>query len=874
MGTAKYPSENEYGRFLNEHGGFSNAFTAETHTTYYFDVHWGDLRPALDRFAQFFVAPLFNPGCTEREMLAVDSENKKNLLQDNWRAHQLEKSLGNPRHPYHHFGTGNLETLGAIPREKGLDIRSVLIDFYQAHYSANLMTVVVMGRETLDELQAWIQADFAGVPNSNAAAPAWPDHLPWTEGNHGSLTRIKTIKDSKSVSMNWLIPRASDGHDQHPQKYYSYLLGDEGEGSLLALLKKKHWATALYAGGGDDSPGYVVFEVQIELSDDGFANYQEVIRLTHDYICMLQRTGPNERVFQEAQAINQLHFRFREKQDPATYAHRLARNVHKYPAERVLIGESAPEPFDPELLKAFGDILANGQPRVFLSSKEHDSADDGWHVEKWYGTEYQVKSLAELGITLEGRPNAELTLPNPNEFLPSAFDVLIKPGLTDNFAVPKLVEDKLSALKLWHKVDDQFEVPKVNLNLLFRSPLVRQSARSVALLHLYTELVKEELNAVAYPADTAGLKYDIGLLQDGIELRLSGFYDKMHVLLEKVLRAMVNPSVFTAKGFDLRRDTYERYLRNLDHEGPYWISSYFVNGLTQEGTWWKWEILDVLPSLSVEDIVVMAKDYFKTAQIECLVHGSVADPHIYTDQVKAIIGAPQAPSGHLQQSMKLNDGSAFVYLPKVAPNPNSGAEFYLQISSTSEVQLRALARLFVQAFNEPFFDVLRTQEQLGYLVNMSLKDRGSAIGIRCAIQSERDPLYLDARMETFLASLPAAIAAMPDEDFARVQSALVGKLRERKTRLGTETAAYWDQIARQAYEFDRAERDAQAVEGLTKDDLLAFVQARVAPGALQRRKLAVHVWSESIPADMQNYAEYDGHRITDINQFWASIQRY
>jgi insulysin len=255
----------------------------------------------------------------------------------------------------------------------------------------------------------------------------------------------------------------------------------------------------------------VVFEVQIELSDDGFAHYQEVIRLAHDYICMLQRTGPSERVFHEAQAINQLHFRFRERQDPATYAHRLARNVHKYPAEGVLVGESAPEPFDPELLRAFGDILANGQPRVFLSSKDHDgSAEEGWHVEKWYGTEYQVKSLAELGIVLEGRPNAELALPSPNEFLPSAFDVLVKPGLTEGFAVPHLV--KSSALKLWHKVDDQFEVPKVNVNLLFRSPLVRQSAKSVALLHLFTELVKEELNAVAYPADTAGLKYDIGLL--------------------------------------------------------------------------------------------------------------------------------------------------------------------------------------------------------------------------------------------------------------------------------------------------------------------------------------------------------------------------
>lgn len=108
---------------MNEHGGNSNAFTAEIHTTYYFDVNYGHLEPALDRFARFFVAPLFNPSCTEREMLAVDSEHKKNLLQDHWRLNQLEKSLGNPAHPYHHFGTGNMETLGTALEGAHIDVR-------------------------------------------------------------------------------------------------------------------------------------------------------------------------------------------------------------------------------------------------------------------------------------------------------------------------------------------------------------------------------------------------------------------------------------------------------------------------------------------------------------------------------------------------------------------------------------------------------------------------------------------------------------------------------------------------------------------------------------------------------------------------------
>lgn len=49
MGTEKYPKENDYSQFLSEHGGHSNAFTAEEHTNYFFEVSHEFLEPALDR---------------------------------------------------------------------------------------------------------------------------------------------------------------------------------------------------------------------------------------------------------------------------------------------------------------------------------------------------------------------------------------------------------------------------------------------------------------------------------------------------------------------------------------------------------------------------------------------------------------------------------------------------------------------------------------------------------------------------------------------------------------------------------------------------------------------------------------------------------
>ena len=58
------------------------------------------------RFAQFFLQPMFTESATEREVNAVNSENDKNLKNDQWRLHQLEKATSDPNHDFFKFGTG------------------------------------------------------------------------------------------------------------------------------------------------------------------------------------------------------------------------------------------------------------------------------------------------------------------------------------------------------------------------------------------------------------------------------------------------------------------------------------------------------------------------------------------------------------------------------------------------------------------------------------------------------------------------------------------------------------------------------------------------------------------------------------------------
>lgn len=54
--------------------------------------------------------------------------------------------------------TGNLKTLGTDPKAKGLNVREAVVDFHRRHYSANIMKVVVMGRQSLDEVRHVLQS--------------------------------------------------------------------------------------------------------------------------------------------------------------------------------------------------------------------------------------------------------------------------------------------------------------------------------------------------------------------------------------------------------------------------------------------------------------------------------------------------------------------------------------------------------------------------------------------------------------------------------------------------------------------------------------------------------------------------------------------
>lgn len=82
--------------------------------------------------------------------------------------------------------------------------------------------------------------------------------------------------------------------------------------------------------------------------------------------------------------------------------------------------------------------------------------------------------------------------------------------------------------------------------------------------------------------------------------------------------------------------------------------------------------------------------------------------------------------------------------------------FSLKIFSTGGVQednSNVFIDLVSQILSEPCYNVLRTQEQLGYIVFSGVRKANGAKGLRILVQSTKHPEYVEARIDKFLASM-------------------------------------------------------------------------------------------------------------------------
>ena len=343
-------------------------------TTYQFDVLADHGEKVLDIFTNFFISPLFSKSGTQREVNAVDSENSKNLVSDGRRRLQVLKSIADEEHHYSKFSTGNKITLPAcVPEDETKDgkstndtdknnndaekhpledtlkeisggkydeadmsefVRAALLAFHERHYRPKNMTAVMIGPQSLDELEAWVVPRFGQIPDrwldkengeskddeegddsstdkekweameraaaklvGGSASDAPPIAVKAAEtvehrsafrpelqgGTWPVVVTTKPLQSVRKLVLHFPLPPTWHIPDRSPTSLLSHLFGHEGKGSPFAVLQDKQWISALSSGSRVSAPDQNLFQIGINLTAEGEKHWKDVAQVIFDY---------------------------------------------------------------------------------------------------------------------------------------------------------------------------------------------------------------------------------------------------------------------------------------------------------------------------------------------------------------------------------------------------------------------------------------------------------------------------------------------------------------------------------------------------------------------------------------------------------------
>jgi insulysin len=856
--SEKYPRVNEYKEFVAQRGGHLDSYTAAEHSRYFFEIENAYLEQALARFAQFFVAPLFDVNAVERERNTVYAEYLANINDDDKRIWDVYRSVFNAEHPAANFSIGNLE---ALADRQGHSLREDLLSFYHGYYSANLMSLTIMSNQRLDALQKIVEAQFSSIPNYNKiVSDVYPslfqqDILPLS-------ISIKPIHERRELSFLFPIPHYSNNSSVKPWEYFASVLNSEASGSLLSLLKSLDWADALAAREVLESRREGLFQISISLTKEGARAKDQIISSVFDALNTLTEKGINPWRFNELKQLAELDFRFQERLPALATVKELVQNMQEYPAAEVLRGSYSLTQYDDALLKKAASYLNKNNVLIALVAPEANVSS----VTSFYQTPYGYTAGIPEILPLKPIYHQKILLPEPNVFIPKNTAVKARSLLPEQNNLPQRnVPSRLmdnDNFVLWFLQDQYFRSPKAELNFRFKLPSLNNSVDGAAKMELFSVLLLDKLNEYLYPAELAGLRFSMVPHSSGFDIAVAGYTDKQNLLVNKILSELTDP-VFTEARFKKLKVVLVKKLRSANKELPYQSLVDAIPRLQHLPYWEPKEYADVLEVVRFDDFEKFSGQLLRGVKIEALFYGNL----YAQDAIKlgAIIEHQllQKKSNRLPQLTKIirsenKNNKSWLYSP-ASMHKDRAVALYLQAPS-SAVEDTAHMLLLGQMIKPVFAKRMRVDKQPNDVIELLSMPLKTFQGLAFVVQSsETGAEEIVAKINTFLTAMPSNLT----DDFVAARDSLVAKLSEVPKSQAEQSEQYWKSILFNDKDFLRRHHLMDAVNKITPDSLRVFYESV----CLQKNR---RLWLSTSQLDMPN----DFETITNVSDYQQKQQGY
>ncbi|NRA81691.1 MAG: insulinase family protein, partial [Pseudoalteromonas sp.] len=812
LGTDLYPESGGFSNFVSQSGGNTNAWTGTEHTCYFFDIKNQQFAEALAQFSRFFIAPLLNPKETTKERNAIDAEFKLKIKDDGRRIYQAHKETVNPAHPFAKFSVGNQQTLA----DREGCISDELRAFFDSHYQAQWMTLVICSNEDIATMTAWVKQFFSEIKGQPKSKEIIEQPL-YRKQDLGKVLHIEPHKHMQKLIISFAMPNIDDFYRHKTVSFIAHLLGYEGKGSLYSILKEQGWINALSAGGGINGSNFKDFNISMALTDEGIEYYEDIVEMVFEYICLInQNCDKLPRLYQDKKNLLQIAFDNQEKARLIDWVSNLSINMQHYDEANYVQGDYLMDGFNRCAHEIAMQWLTPDNMRLVLI---HPGVEPE-HTTAWYNTPYKVEDISTSwleALSEINTPLPQMCLPSANPYLTKDVELL---PLEKPTRSPELLVKK-EGFDFWFKQDATFRVAKGHFYLAMDSTFAIKDVKHMALTRLFADLFMDSVAEQFYPAELAGLSYHLTSHQGGLTLHTAGLSSSQLELVNELLEALFNVEI-CAKRFAEYKKQLVRHWRNSNQNKP--VSELF-SILGAQVMPWNPEpnaLAQALKDTSFHQFNCFRNEFFKALHVECFLHGNWqrSDALKFQKQITEHLSGSTTiidltrPLNNIteveQQRFTLNCSDHAMVLYYQAQTDNT----------TEKVQMMVLNHLI----NQDYFNELRTKQQLGYLVGAGYAPFNTRAGIAFYVQSPKHSAdEILQRHQQFINNYVSQINNISEQQWLDTKAGLVTHIAEKDKNLRLRSQRLWLAIGNRDTEFNMQQQLLEALDKLSLTQMQQYI---------------------------------------------------